>query len=55
MLLGPALFAWMAAKWRQARNPNPDIDRIERALAELVKSCREIRAEFEEQVAERVG
>jgi hypothetical protein len=35
--------------------PNPDIDRIERALAKLVKSCREIRAELEEQVAERVG
>jgi len=55
VLLGPALFAWMAAKWRQAPNPNPDIDRIERALAKLVKSCREIRAEFEEQAAERVG
>jgi hypothetical protein len=55
VLLGPALFAWMTAKWRQARNPNPEIDRIERALAKLVKSYREIRAEFEEEAAERVG
>jgi hypothetical protein len=55
VLLGPALFAWMTAKWRQARNPNPEIDRIERALAKLLKAARKVRAEFEEDVTTRVA
>jgi hypothetical protein len=55
VLLGPALFGWMTAKWRQARNPNPEIDRIERALEKLAKACRELRDEFEEEVGDRVG
>jgi hypothetical protein len=55
VLLGPALFAWMTSKWRQARNPNPMIDRIERTLAKLVKARRKLRAAFEASVENRAA
>ena len=55
VLLGPALFAWMTGKWRQARNPNPDIDRIERALVKLERARRKLREAFEEDVDDRTA
>jgi hypothetical protein len=53
VLLGPALFAWMTAKWHKARNPNPCIDRIERALARLECKRKKLRNVFEADIEGR--